>query len=98
MRFKSLVFLIGIVTTMVLGEANFTEARGFGRGGGTVRIGIGRNANRTRRYIGPRFYAAPRFNGSYRPGSSQYQMRQWYYSRSGPFEYYRPANTLYRTP
>ena len=98
MNIKSLVVVIGIVAAVIMGNANLAEARGFGiRGGASVRLGIGVRRNRAVRYYGPGFYAAPRTNGANRQGTTQYQQRPWYYSRSGPVEYYRPYNPLYRT-
>ncbi len=100
MNIKPFLIVAGVATAVILGDANPAQARGFGnRGGISIRIGIGIGGSpyRAPRYYGPGFYAAPQFNRRYRPGGSQYQLRPWYYYRSGPYEYYRPYNQLYRT-
>lgn len=92
MKIKPLLVVTSVAIAVALGAiAQRAEARGFGnRGGVTIRIGVGRRATTNRQYFGPRFYTAPRIGNPNVGGSSQYQLRQWYYSRSGPFEYYRP--------
>jgi hypothetical protein len=98
MGIKSFVVVFGFMAAVIMGDADLAEARGFGfRGGGSVNAGIGRSRNRAVRYYGPSFAVGPRTYGANRQGTTQYQQRPWYYSRSGPIEYYRPFNPLYRT-
>ena len=105
MNIKSLVVAVGVAAGTIVCDANPAQAQGFGRGGGVaVRLGIGGRRNTNVRYYGPGFYAAPgsygvsrSYYGGNRQLATQYQQRPWYYSRSGPFEYYRPYNPLYRT-
>jgi len=71
MNIKSFVVVIGIVAAVIMGAADSADARGFGnRGGASLRLGIGRSANRTARYYGPSFSVAPRSSRAYRQGST----------------------------
>lgn len=98
MNIKSFVASIGVAAALILCDVNLAAARGFGiRGGTSVRLGIGGARNMNVRFYGPGFYAGPRTYGANRRGATQYQQRPWYYYRSGPVEYYRPYNPLYRT-
>lgn len=100
MNIRSAVVVIGTLAAVVMmGDANPAEARGFGnRGGAWLRRGTGRSPNQEVRYYGPSFSVAPRSYRRYGQDSTQFQQRPWYYSRSGPIEYYRPYRPLYRTP
>jgi hypothetical protein len=97
MTVKSCVVVIGLLCGVILGDANFAQGQGLGfRGGASVNSGIGGRRNRTVRYYGPSFSAGPRTYRAQPQGSIQLQRRPWYYSRSGPIEYHRPYNPLYR--
>ena len=98
MYLKSCLVVIGLCAALIMGHATSAEARGFGgRGGSSVRLGVGRTPSRSVRYYGPSFAGAPNNNRSYGQGSTQFQQRPWYYSQSGPYKYYRPYRPLYTT-
>lgn len=98
MKFRFVVFVAWAAAAVSLGNIELASGRGFGsRGGTSLRIGRSGPANQNIRYYGPSFSMGPRVTGSYRSGANQLQQRPWYYSRSGPFEYYRPYNPLYQS-
>lgn len=97
---NSLILVAAIATAVfVFGETAQVQARGIGsRGGTSYRMGIsrGNSARQQVRYYGPSSYNAPNL-GRTGAGSANHQMYPWYYGRSGPIEYYRPARTYYRS-
>lgn len=98
MRLKFGIVALCVAMVASLCSINSAEARGFGtRGTTSVRIGIVGNSNRTGRYYGPSFSMGPRVEGTSQQGATQLQQRPWYYSRSGPYEYYRPYRSFSRS-